>query len=387
MSLDDKLQDLADRLGVALVVLDRDLKPVAYSIHDNATRRGRLAQLLAESASPLTDALVKEHNLWAATRPVRLGDDGENGARVVLPLRHERQLVGYVYHVEDREPTADDLSALESAATEIGVLMALRISDLRHRTEHSKLLLSALLGDSPAGRRQAAETLVSEGLIEDVEHYSVLVCQAPDTLPRSLTRLAVEATLEFTARATTVKIAGAVLGLDGVVLFPRPVNRERLDRALFGPRLQDIVAGVGSVKPTLAGAVDSYREARLACRASRLDPQRYGKRVFWADLGLDRLLLQLPLERLTREDFPVAVQRLLASPHGVELAGTLEAYLECGGEIQGTARRLSVHRSTLYYRLDRIREIVGYDITDSALRLDLHAGLRIARLAGHWPKD
>ncbi|MFI9592562.1 PucR family transcriptional regulator [Nonomuraea sp. NPDC052265] len=384
MSLDDAVQDLADRLGVALVVLDHDLKIAAFSVHDTDARLARLARLLAGSTAPVTKALVKEHRLHHAKHGVRVSQD--DGELVVLPLRHEQQLLGYVYYVEDREtPCVDDLEVLESAAPEMGALLSLRISERRHGKENSKHLLAALLAGSPAARSKAAETLVRDDLIDDVENYSVLVLQAPESSSKSVTRLAVEATLEFTTRSTTVKIVGAVLGAEGIVLFPRPVNHDRLERALAGPDLEEVVAGVGSVKPSLTEAVDSYREAQLASRASRLDRHRYGKRVFWEDLGIDRLFLQLPLDRLTPSQLPAGVRRLLNAPHGVELATTLEGYLDSGGEIQGTARRLRIHRSTLYYRLDRIREVIDCDITDGAVRLELHAGLRIARLAGLWP--
>lgn len=389
MSLDDTVQDLADRLRTPVVVLDLDLKVAAYSIHDTDARRARLAGLLAGSV-PVTDAMIKSHGLRAAVRPVLIAADADHDTRIVLPLRHQKRLLGYLYYVDDG-PDADNSvigepDALEAAAPDIAMLLALKLSEERHSVEHSRFLLSALLGDSAVERRHAADTLLQEGLIEDVDQYSVLVLRAPDPVPRSVTRLAVDATLEFTTRSTTVKIVGAVLGSDGVVLFPRPVNRERLERTLSPSGLEPVTAGVGGVKRSLAEAVASYREGQIACRASILDPNRYGRRVFWDELGLDRLLLQLPLDRLTPNDFPAGVQRLIAAPNGRELAATLESYLDNGGEVQRTARRLSIHRSTLYYRLDRIRDVTGCDITDGATRLDLHAGLRVARLAALWPR-
>ncbi len=389
MSLDDIVQDLADRLGTPLVVLDLDLNVAAYSIHDTHARRVRLARLLAGSTTPVTDSLVKAHGLRTAAHPVRIPADADDAALVVMPLRHEKQLLGYLYYVDDRHSpkrsAAKEVSGLESAGPEIGTLLALKLSEERHGVERSRSLLSTLLGDSAVERRHAADTLLREGLIEDVDQYSVLVFWASGRLPRSVTRRAVDAILEFTARATTVKIVGAVLGNEGVVLFPRPVNRTRLKRALSPAELEQVTAGVGGLKRSLADAVDSYHEGKIACRASILDTNRYGRQVFWEELGIDRLLLQLPLDRLTPNDFPAGVQRLLAAPNGRELAATLECYLDNGGEIQRTARRLSIHRSTLYYRLDRISKVVECDISDGAIRLDLHAGMRVARLAALWP--
>jgi DNA-binding PucR family transcriptional regulator len=49
-----------------------------------------------------------------------------------------------------------------------------------------------------------------------------------------------------------------------------------------------------------------------------------------------------------------------------------------------TARTLHIHRSTLYYRLDRIHSLTGTGTGtgSGAARNDLHAALRVARLAG-----
>ena len=50
------------------------------------------------------------------------------------------------------------------------------------------------------------------------------------------------------------------------------------------------------------------------------------------------------------------------SAHGTQLVLTLSEYLECGGNYDASARALSVHRSTLKYRLNRIRQVSGYDL-------------------------
>ncbi len=76
--------------------------------------------------------------------------------------------------------------------------------------------------------------------------------------------------------------------------------------------------------------------------------------------------------------------RLIAPASGPDLPATVEAYLDCGADGQETARHLRIHRSTLYYRLDRVREVAGVDLRDGAVRRELHTGLRVARLAGLW---
>ena len=62
--------------------------------------------------------------------------------------------------------------------------------------------------------------------------------------------------------------------------------------------------------------------------------------------------------------------------HGSELVRTLDAYLRRDGSLNELAESLMIHRSTLVYRLRRIRELLEVDIDDSALRLDLSLAAR-----------
>ena len=51
---------------------------------------------------------------------------------------------------------------------------------------------------------------------------------------------------------------------------------------------------------------------------------------------------------------------------GTEFYQTLTAYIESSGNTQETARRLSVHRNTVLYRMKQIAEITGYDVQNPA---------------------
>ena len=51
---------------------------------------------------------------------------------------------------------------------------------------------------------------------------------------------------------------------------------------------------------------------------------------------------------------------------------TLSHYLDAGGRYETAAETLSIGRSTLRYRLARIRELSGHDLTDPDTRFQLH---------------
>ena len=69
--------------------------------------------------------------------------------------------------------------------------------------------------------------------------------------------------------------------------------------------------------------------------------------------------------------------------NGTDLYRTLETYLLCGGSVKDTAQRLFIHRNSLNYRLERIRELTHADPADTATRFHLEMSYRIDRFIGH----
>ena len=58
------------------------------------------------------------------------------------------------------------------------------------------------------------------------------------------------------------------------------------------------------------------------------------------------------------------------------LVESLSLYLECGRSQDAAAKALSVHRSTLKYRLQRIGEISGHDLSDPDTSFNLQLAIR-----------
>jgi DNA-binding PucR family transcriptional regulator len=68
--------------------------------------------------------------------------------------------------------------------------------------------------------------------------------------------------------------------------------------------------------------------------------------------------------------------------HGSAMVGTLTRFLDLGGSYDATASALSVHRSTVKYRLQRIHEISGHDLADPDTRFNLELASRAWRTLG-----
>jgi DNA-binding PucR family transcriptional regulator len=123
--------------------------------------------------------------------------------------------------------------------------------------------------------------------------------------------------------------------------------------------------GVGGSCDHPADLPRSYREAQLALRVQRSSGGPDQATVF-DRLGVYRLLAYVGeeegVERFVREWLGTLLD-YDESRRG-DLVATISRYLECGGSYDATAAVLGVHRSTLKYRLQRIREISGHDLSD-----------------------
>ena len=66
-----------------------------------------------------------------------------------------------------------------------------------------------------------------------------------------------------------------------------------------------------------------------------------------------------------------------------DLVQTLETFLECDGNVANTASRLFTHRHTIRYRLERVRDLCGLDVSSTDGREKLGLGLKAMRVLGH----
>jgi hypothetical protein len=128
--------------------------------------------------------------------------------------------------------------------------------------------------------------------------------------------------------------------------------------------------GVGGVAPDVSELPRSYREALLAFRVARDLSADNGITVF-DDLGIFGLF--------GTDDVP-SVKRFIRrwigplidydAQRDAELTPTLSVFLEVGGHYAEAARRLSLHPSSLKYRLRRIRDVSGLDLSNPESRFN-----------------
>jgi DNA-binding PucR family transcriptional regulator len=166
---------------------------------------------------------------------------------------------------------------------------------------------------------------------------------------------------------------------------------ERLARALTGLS-RELQAALSTFHLTIgcsrraADPVDLYRagsEARLAVNVGEAEGRPL---LAFEDTGAYRLLLPAmsedpgELERFYAE----TIEPLSAydDQYETELVATVEAYLDNDGNVAATAKQLFTHRHTIRYRLERVRELCGHDISATEGREKLGLGLKAMRVLG-----
>lgn len=142
-----------------------------------------------------------------------------------------------------------------------------------------------------------------------------------------------------------------------------------------------IVVAIGGVQPSFKEIVTSYQEARRALSMR----QRLGLHhplVTFQDVRIFSLL-----ERHLEDDESIALFQRTIGPlveydtkHNTEFVRTAEVYFDCNYRLQQTADQLLIHQSSLKYRLQRIREILGSDPFYNKDHLDYYLATKLARL-------
>jgi DNA-binding PucR family transcriptional regulator len=306
-----------------------------------------------------------------AARPIR--HEGR-----LLTVAHPRDDVVGVLALVDPDGVATEHTkiALEHAATvlamELARLSGLAEAELRLRRDLTEELLAGTDEDSAIAR--------AEALGYDLQRrHRVVVVEAPGN---SLDRHAFFQAVRRAGQDCGVGKLLAARGQTVVVLSdtdrPWESFRDAVMQELRGGRCR---VGVGSPCDRVVDIPRSHHEAQLALRLQAMSGGPDQATAF-DDLGVYRLLAGVEdlatVERFVR-DWLGHLLEYDAGKDASDLVTTLGTYLEHGGNYDATAQALSVHRSTLKYRLQRIREISGHDLSSPDTQFNLHLAVRARR--------
>jgi sugar diacid utilization regulator len=388
---------------LAAAVADLEQRTRTHELLTEVAARGRGENGIAEALYELTGLPVAVEDpfgnlrAWGGpgrpTRPGRpparqrtelLADIRRNGRpvrhrdRVVTVARPRDEVLGVLALVDPEQRAAEpEVFALEHGA----VVLAMELAHLRGLAETELRLRRDLVEDLLVGTDDESAMLRATALGHDLAraHWVAVVRWrgAPeDVLARvlgTIVRDVVGDGVLVARRSGTVVLVGACpdqaeTGPPWETLYQRVAKAMRSSVGAIG---------VGRAREAPSALPQSFEEAMRALRIREGSIASRGVTMF-DDLGIYRLLG----DRDATGEVGDFVREWLGSlldydaDHGSDLVATLWQYFECGGNYDSTAEALTVHRSTLRYRLQRIRELSGLDLRDVDTRLNLHIAAR-----------
>jgi purine catabolism regulator len=392
--LDQIAAEVTRILGVAVVVTSTDGRELGASLTGEQRSELAAAELVDPSGRFRVERLRSQDG--AAGAPFHAGE-----VRVVKVAAAGSDLVRLVGVSPDRPLDADDVQALERAATVVALLVTRqqavaavenkyrgdflrdvflgRAGDERFVVEHARglgweldrpvVVVSAEV-DPPTA---AEEPVTAKVRREWQDRFSAawrLVCEARD---RSIP------TVDFSSEV--------------VALIPVPAAGSDADRdQLLRQEVDQVVAGVAGDRgggrrpfsvgvsrpvPELGGLPAAYQQARRATVVGRRI--RGGRSVTWFDdLGLHRLIALVP-DEAELHAFADDVLGALAgdSEEAVDLRATLQVLLDTNLNVAEAARLQFFHYNTMRYRVGKLERLLGPFTSDPHLRLDIAVALQV----------
>lgn len=163
---------------------------------------------------------------------------------------------------------------------------------------------------------------------------------------------------------------------DMIVCLIEDVNDEKLKEAIeviINKMKGKIKVGIGNPVESFEQLRDSYSKAEEALISlSYIDSLNY---VFYNILDMEILFKEIPNE--VRDEFIDRILGKMSEKDIDDYLHILETYYECNGSINRTSELLFIHKNTLQYRLNKIKEITGYNPRELKEGYVLYTALRL----------
>ena len=390
------LQTIVDSLAADIrrdvAIDDRQIRWIVHSPHFDEPDAARLQSILERRSSDDAAQWAFSFGIEQAEGPVRLPANERIGAqpRLCIPLRSHGVLLGFLFIVDADESLSEQ--EVEQAQAAAGAAAAVLYRERRLRElerGRERWLLMHLLDDEAEGD-EAARALVDEGFL-DAQRVALLVARAePGAQEREQVELAIGAALDRLRRDVPAR-GGVALRQARPRCLPRRARRPGDDLAACARRAAARRSPTTRASRRRRASVSARRTTspRRASPTARRATRSRSPSASSASAGSrsgtsSAPTARLPGSRSTPRDTALhpGLLAMLSDPANAPLVDTLEVYLDLAGDAKAAAEALTLHRATLYYRLNRIEEITGARLKTGDDRLALHLGLRLARLSG-----
>ncbi|MEU8003722.1 helix-turn-helix domain-containing protein [Catellatospora sp. NPDC049111] len=392
---------IAALLDAPVTIEDRSSRVLAFSGRQDEADLSRVETILGRQVPEQYSRMLVERGvfreLYRSDEPVYIEPHGEPDGfrvpRVAVAVRAGDEVLGSIWAAVREPLTAERSQALRDAAR----LVALHMLRIRAGADVARRLRADLLSTALEGGGGAREALHRLGLADQPVVVLALAMLPPGhesigadvNLTGERQRLADGLAMHLTA--VHPRCVAALVGDVAYGLLPVARDGDGEQRALriatdfldrVGDRVRAVI-GIGTVAADAGGLADARAGADRALRVLRSAPARgpRGHRVArLSDVHVESLVLELRDLVAVRGDRPTGpVARLFAydEQHRTNLVDTLRAWLDAFGDVIAASAAMYVHPNTFRYRLRRLAEVGGLDLTDPEARFAAMLQLRV----------
>jgi purine catabolism regulator len=305
----------------------------------------------------------------------------ERALAVPVPGRRGGVPVAWLAVISDRS----ELGEFERlCARQAAIVVGLELMRERVVRETERRLAGDLLADALGGRLEAEELRGRLRPFGIGGEAAVLVFDMDDptaaegALETALADAGVPALVATSAAAGRPLLCAVI---DAGTSDPVGAAR-RARETLIGGRGRNGVRAAASRPATVDSLRRAFHEARCALEATSLGDGSNTDVASHRDLGAFTLLLALQDDdalRLYSDGLLDPIERT-EGEYGGELLRSLEAFIANNGNWERAARELYCHRHTLRYRIRKIEELTGRDLSRATDRIELWLALRAREL-------
>jgi DNA-binding PucR family transcriptional regulator len=373
--LDEVVRALAAATGGAVCVLSARGETIASKTFRRQVPRAAMEDICEEVRRRGGDSSSSETSEFAPDHPEIAGRS------LVLPVSIRGRGAPQAWLVAARD--AGGLGDFERLILQQAVtVVALELMRQRAMRDTERRLAGDVLAEALTGRLSESELATRLRPFGVGARAAVLVFAGSEGAPPA----AAEGDLDRFLGDAGI---GALVASRERLLCAVVDAQEGVDPVALGGRAREALAAehgqlrAAASRPAPVGSLRrSFHEARCALEAAALVNGSSPPVASYRDLGAFQLLLSLQDDEALRLycDSVLGPLEDASGEYGDELIRSLEAFIESNGQWERAARELYCHRHTLRYRIRRVEQLTGRDLSSARDRIEFWLALRAREL-------
>jgi DNA-binding CsgD family transcriptional regulator len=147
------------------------------------------------------------------------------------------------------------------------------------------------------------------------------------------------------------------------------------------PKTESFTWGIGKTTKSIRCLHKSYRQA-IAVQKLQSKGRLRPDQIYYSEMGLYKLLMNIDDEDIISDYLQNTIKPVLDydRENKTDLVGVLRSYLSHDGSVKETAEELYVHRNTVNYYLNKIRDLTDMDLSSLSVKTQLTTALMLLNI-------